>query len=190
MVAKFLVFIFYITIVFFLPNNWYLTVLLVVNLLFAIVVSLHVKQVTSWGIWLTTLKIVPIVLFTMIFNWWLDSLTAALWIGLKLLIVCNATMIYSASTTIHSVAILISKICSPLKYLGIKAEEVKLLVAISLMMIPILRKDIRELREAFKAKSASWNLSTVKMVLQKLGWTIIIQVNQLEEALLAKGSKI
>lgn len=190
MVAKFLVFIFYITIVFFLPNNWYLTVLLVVNLLLAIVVSLHVKQVTIWGIWLKTLKIVPFVLFTMIFNWWLDSLTAALWIGLKLLIVCNATMIYSASTTIRSVAILISKICSPLRYLGIQAGEVKLLVSISLMMIPILRKDIRELREAFKAKSASWNLSTVKMVLQKLGWTLIIQVNQLEEALLAKGSKI
>lgn len=190
MVAKFLVFIFYITIVFFLPNNWYLIVLLVVNLLFAIVVSLYVKQVTIWGIWLKTLKIVPFVLFTMIFNWWLDSLTAALWIGLKLLIVCNATMIYSASTTIRSVAILISKICSPLRHLGIQAEEVKLLVSISLMMIPILRKDVRELREACKAKGASWNLSTAKMILQKLGWTLIIQVNQLEEALLAKGSKM
>lgn len=132
----------------------------------------------------------PFILFTMAFNWWLDSWEAAVWIGLKLLIVCNATMIYGAITTVSSVAALLAKLCVPLRPLGIQPEEVHILVSISLMVIPLLRKNLQEMREACKAKNLRWNFSTAKIILQKLGWVLIRQVNQLEEALLAKGSKV
>lgn len=189
MVASFILFLIYITAIFFLPNGGYLLYFLAVNLIFA--ATLSFKYVTTFvKIWQKTLGIVPFILFTMVFNWWLDSWMSAAWIGLKLLIVCNATMIYSSTTTVNSVALLVSKLCAPLKYFGIQPAEVRILVSISLMMIPLLRKDLQEMREACRAKGIRWNFSAAKITLQKLGWTLIRQVRQLEEALLAKGSSI
>ena len=47
-----------------------------------------------------SLKAVPFILFTFTINCILDTFYNALWIGLKLFIVCNITIIYSETTSI------------------------------------------------------------------------------------------
>lgn len=188
--VKSLIFLAYITAIFFLPNNWWVAVGVIIDLT-ALSYQLWRSGSDVLGVILRkTFAIIPFIIFAMVFNWWLDSLWAAVWIGLKLVIVCNATLIYAASMTVTEVARIIANLLSPLKFLGVKPDETRILVAIALMMIPVLRKNLREMQQACRAKGLKWNIDTFKIVLQKLGYTSLAQVNQLEEGLLAKGYEI
>lgn len=77
--------------------------------------------------------------------------------------------------------------CTPLKIIKINPEDIKTLVCISLSMIPVLRKDIREMKEACRAKGIKLNLKNTKIILSKICLSLIMRVNSIEEALIAKG---
>ena len=134
-----------------------------------------------------TLNVMPFIIFTFIINCLLDDITNAIWIGIKLLIVCNMTMIYSNTTTVTGVAETVKDLCSPLKLFGINTDEIKIIVCISLTMIPILKKDLSEMKEACRAKGIKINIKNIKTILSKFSLSILIRVNELEEALIAKG---
>ena len=129
----------------------------------------------------------PFIIFTFIINCLLDDIMNAIWIGIKLLIVCNMTMIYSNTTTVTGVAETIKELCSPLKLFRINTDEIKIIVCISLTMIPILKKDLSEMKEACRAKGIKINIKNIKTILSKFSLSILIRVNELEEALIAKG---
>lgn len=54
-------------------------------------------------------------------------------------------------------------------------------------MIPILRKDISEMKEACRAKGIKLNIKNTKIILSKTCLSLIMRVNSIEEALIAKG---
>lgn len=94
-VIKFLLFIIYVTSIFFLPNCIFILLFFIVNLLIIILAKLNLKKAI-----MNTIKILPFIIFTFIINIFLDSFIKALWIGIKLIIVCNTTFIYSQTTTV------------------------------------------------------------------------------------------
>ncbi len=61
------------------------------------------------------------------------------------------------------------------------------MVCISLSMIPILKKELNEMKDACKAKGIKFNLRNMKIILSKFFLNLIMRVNQIEEALMAKG---
>ena len=61
------------------------------------------------------------------------------------------------------------------------------MVCISLSMIPILKKDLREVKEACKAKHITFNIKNIKIILSRFFMILITRVNQIEESLIAKG---
>lgn len=61
------------------------------------------------------------------------------------------------------------------------------MVCISLSMIPIFKKELIEVKEACKAKNIKFNIKNTKNILLKLFLNLLIRVNQIEEALIAKG---
>ena len=94
-VIKFLLFITYATMIFFLPNNVFIIIFVALNFIAMIIYKIQIKKV-----FIKSMSIMPFIIFTFLINWWLDSFFNALWIGLKLLIVCNITIVYSETTTI------------------------------------------------------------------------------------------
>ena len=94
-VIKFLLFITYSTSIFFFPNNNYIILFFILNLFIMFIGRVKPKKVISKSI-----QILPFIIFTFIVNWILDSFNNAIWIGIKLLIVCNVTVIYSETTSI------------------------------------------------------------------------------------------
>ena len=64
-----------------------------------------------------------------------------------------------------------------------------MIVCISLSMIPILKKDLTEMKEACRAKGIKFNVENMKTVLSKFCLSMLIRVNQLDEALIAKGQR-
>lgn len=93
--VKFLIFILYTTSIFFIPNNKIIFILAIINM-----VIIFISKVNIGKIYTSTLRIFPFILFTFVINCILDNFYNAIWIGLKLLIVCNITIIYSNTTTI------------------------------------------------------------------------------------------
>ena len=106
-------------------------------------------------------------------------------ISIKLIIVCNATFIYSRNITTLAFAKVIKDICAPLKLLKINTDEIELLVSISLSIIPILKRDLREMKYAIQAKNMKMNLNNIKIMLSKFCLNVLIRVDNLEKSLIA-----
>lgn len=94
-VIRFWLFIAYATMLFFLPNNVFIMIFVALNFILMIIYKIQIKKV-----FIKSISIVPFIIFTFLINWMLDSFDNALWIGIKLLIVCNITILYSEMTTI------------------------------------------------------------------------------------------
>lgn len=93
-IIKFLLFILYSTCIFFLPNN-VIFIFIIINFITIIISEIPIRKIIK-----STLKIFPFIVFTFVINFVLDDCINAFWIGIKLLIVCNITIIYSNTTTI------------------------------------------------------------------------------------------
>ncbi len=94
-IIKFLIFILYSTCIFFLPNNIFILFLVIVNLLVMLILKVSLKKVTS-----SMIKILPFIIFTFLINCIMDNYINATYIGIKLIIVCNITIIYANTTSI------------------------------------------------------------------------------------------
>lgn len=61
------------------------------------------------------------------------------------------------------------------------------MICISLSMVPILKKEIKEIIDICKNKNIDINVRNIKIILSKIFLSIIIRVNQIDEALIEKG---
>ena len=61
------------------------------------------------------------------------------------------------------------------------------MVCISLSVIPILKKNLYELKEACTSKKITFNVKNMKIILAKFFLSLISRVNEIEESLIAKG---
>ena len=87
----------------------------------------------------------------------------------------------------HGIAETIKTICSPLKLFKVNTDEIKVMVCISLSIIPTIKKDLYEVKEACIAKKINFNLRNMKIILAKFFLSLISRVNEIEESLVAKG---
>lgn len=88
---------------------------------------------------------------------------------------------------LFGVAETIQLLCTPLKIFKINTDEIKVIICISLSMIPILKKDLNETKEACRAKNISFSIKNTKYILSKFFLSLIKRVNQIEESLISKG---
>lgn len=92
---NFLLYIIYATSIFFLPNNKFIMFFIIFNLFIMRTNKVQPKKVIAKSI-----PILPFIVFTFIINYILDNFYNALWIGIKLFIVCNITIVYSETTNV------------------------------------------------------------------------------------------
>lgn len=181
-ILMFFSFIVYATVIFFIDNNSLLLLILLLNILAMLAVHIHITEAIR-----NLLKIMPFILLTVIFNCILSNYEYAILVGMKLLLVCNITYIYSKTTTVREIGYTIKKLCTPLKFIKINPNEIELMVCISLSMIPILKKEYSQLKEACLAKGMDMNVKNMRMILTKLMVSIMKKVNNIEEAIIEKG---
>lgn len=78
-------------------------------------------------------------------------------------------------------------LCTPLKIFKINPEDIQLLVSISLSMLPILKKELNDVKDACRAKNISFNFKNSKYILSRFLMSIIRKTNYIEESLIYKG---
>lgn len=94
-ITKFLIFILYCTCIFFFPNNEFILYLFLINVLAIFLLRVDIIKIMK-----STLKVFPFIIFTFLINCLLDDYINAIYIGIKLIIVCNITFIYSNTTSV------------------------------------------------------------------------------------------
>ena len=182
---KFGVFFIMATVTFFLPKSIILFgTIILCNVAIVIVLKIPIVKVTK-----QLFKILPYVLFTFFINVIISSISEAIWIAIKFLIVCNITCIYSITSTKTTIANTIKMLCRPLVLFNINIEEIEIMVAISLSIIPILKKDLVGIRDVYKYKGIKVNAKNIKNSLSVFFIGIIKRTNQIDEVLIARGKK-
>jgi len=178
----FLVFLIYTTAIFFIPNTPYLFIFLFINLFITFLLRVNIKKLLMY-----ILKIFPFILFTFVINCILDNYINATWIGFKLIFVCHITYLYSRTIGVAQFADTIKLLCSPLKLFKINTDEIKVLICISLSMIPVLKAEFLELKDSCNAKGIQFTLKNSKIILYKFFISLLGRVNQIDESLNEKG---
>ncbi len=92
-----------------------------------------------------------------------------------------------AQQLLRGLAKTIKLLCSPLKIFNINTEEIEVLVCICLSMIPILKREYLDVKDACRAKNINLNIKNIKIILSKLLMSFIKRVNEIDEALVEKG---
>lgn len=66
-------------------------------------------------------------------------------------------------------------------------EEIGLLVSISLSILPILKKEMYEVKDACRAKNIPFNIKNFKYIISKYFISLLKKVNDMEESLISRG---
>ena len=97
-VIKFLAFICYATAIFFIPDNYIILLAIAINIVMLLITKVNLKSAVK-----NITAFLPFILFTVIINCLLDYYKNAIYIGVKLMLVCNITFIYSKTTSIRRI---------------------------------------------------------------------------------------
>ena len=182
-VISFLTFIIYTTLIFFTQNNCiYIAIATVINIIAMIIIKVNIKNALK-----NLLNILPFIALTGIINSILENYIYAMYISVKLILVCNITYTYSRTTTAFSVAKTVKTLCKPLEIFKINTDDIEILVALGITMVPVLKKEFLDLKNACLAKQIDWNIKNMKIILSKFLLSIIKRVNEIDEALVQKG---
>ena len=178
----FIIFVLYASFIFFIDTNLLLLVVFLLNLLAMIVLKIKVGEAIQ-----NIVKWLPFILLTVLINCLLSDYEYTILVTIKLILVCNVTYIYSKTTTVRGMAKTIKNLCMPLKWLSVNPDDIELLVCISLSMLPILKREYFQLRDACVAKGMALNIKNTKVILTKLMISVMKRVNEIEESMIEKG---
>lgn len=178
----FILYIIYTAAVFFIPNFWPLLIILLINLTFMLIAHVDLRRFCRRFV-----KFLPFVILTLILNFFLDTFQNALLVTLKLLLVCQITLTFASFVSTNDLATIVSQLFSPLKVIGIQPDDIKMLIVIALSILPLLQRDLRELKFACRAKNLPWNLATIKLFLSRFLELTFARMSQIEDSLISKA---
>lgn len=185
-IVEFVLFLMYTVLIFFIKDYFLLGIFFVINILLMIILKQKLKKAL-----MSVLKIIPFIIFTAGINMIISGISYGILIGIRLILVCNITYIFSKKMTPHKLQYVIETLLKPLKIININSKEVGIIVCIGLTFIPIIQKEITELKYSLKSKGCNPNLKNIirkpNYILVPLITSIIERIGEIENSLYSKG---
>lgn len=183
---KFILFLIYTVGVFYIANYWFLVAIVCVNiggmLLNKISLKGALKNLAGIGIF---------ILFTVVINVFLMGIQDAILVGIRLLIVCNGTYIFTKLLSTLEIAETIQSLLTPLKLLKINTQNIGIIISIAMAFIPILTKELNNITYSLKSKGFNTKMPNLiknsNLIMKPLFIAILKKVNEVEYALKAKA---
>ena len=119
-IIQFLLFIAYTILIFFIKKYELLGLVLLINISLMIILKQNLKNAI-----IAILKLMPFILFTTIINIVLTDISFGILIGLRLIIVCNITYIFTKKFTVQKLQFVIETLLKPLKIIKIDSKEIR-----------------------------------------------------------------
>lgn len=182
-VFYFLIFITYVILIFLINNVKLLILLFALQIPF-----LFSKKINFKNIIYSMYKLLPFILLTFIFNLFFDSIFNSILVFIKLIFVCNATLIYKRLQGTLSIINAISTLFSPLKIVGIYSEDISLIINIALTFIPNFINEYKQICFSLKSKGIkNYSIHSIKLISKLLLTSIFKRAEQLEFTLKSKA---
>ena len=185
-VICFLAFLVYTIVVFFIKNYYIIFCVAIFNIILMITLKVKIRNAL-----INILKLLPFIIFTSGINMIISGINYGALIGVRLILVCNMTYIFAKNMTPQKMQYVIEKLLKPLKLFKIDSREIGIIVCIGIAFIPILQKEIADLKYALKAKGFNPNfrnfIKNPNYILTPLITSIIKRVGEIEMSLLSKG---
>lgn len=185
-IVEFVLFLMYTVLIFFIKDYFLLGIFFVINILLMIILKQKLKKAL-----MVVLKIIPFIIFTAGINMIISGISYGILIGIRLILVCNITYIFSKKMTPHKLQYVIETLLKPLKIININSKEVGIIVCIGLTFIPIIQKEITELKYSLKSKGCNPNLKNIirkpNYILVPIITSIIKRIGEIENSLYSKG---
>jgi energy-coupling factor transporter transmembrane protein EcfT len=133
------------------------------------------------------LSFLPFILFAAVFNFILGFFQDAVYLTLRLILICNITQCYKKVVSVTDLCRVIEGLSRPLRVFRIDGKDVSLMVSISLAFIPVLRRDFDQVRMALKAKGAPLNAKNFKYIVKPFFVGILSRTHEISQAVRSKG---
>jgi energy-coupling factor transport system permease protein len=133
------------------------------------------------------LSFLPFILFAAVFNFLLGFMRDAVYLSVRLILICNITQCYKKVVTTNDLCRVIEGLSKPLGVFNIDGKDVSLMVSISLAFIPVLRRDFDQIRLALKAKGMKLSAKNFKYVVKPFFVGILSRTHEISQAIRSKG---
>ena len=185
-IIKFILFLTYVILIFFIKNNIALIGALVIDIILIAIYKINLKKLLN-----NLIKISIFVLITAIINAFIVDINYAVLIGIKLILVCIMTYIFSQMLSYMEFATVIEDLVYPLKLIGINPKDLGLLITIAISFIPILREELERIKYVLIVKGFKLNainvIKNMNIIFKPLFVSIMERINEIEYSLKAKG---
>lgn len=185
-IIQFILFIAYTILVFFIKSYSLLGIVCAINIILMLLLRENFKRAIF-----AILKLMPFIAFTAGINMIISGINFGALIGIRLILVCNMTYIFAKKMTPHKLQYVIEVLLKPLKIFKIDSREIGIIVCIGTTFIPIIQREIQEIKYALKAKGYEINFRNVirkpNYILVPLITMVIKKINDIEASLLSKG---
>ena len=185
-IIEFMLFLIYTILIFFIKSYFILGIMIIINIILMIMFKQNIKKSL-----LAIFKLLPIIIFTSSINIIMSDINSGLLIGIRLILLCNITYIFSKKMTMQKLQYCIEKIFKPLKIFKINSKEIGIIVCIGIAFIPIIQKEMQEIKYSLKAKSYKLSFKNIikkpNYILVPLITGVIKRINDIEASLLSKG---
>lgn len=185
-IFKFIFFLMYVILIFFIKSNIALIGALTINIILIIVYKINLNNLIN-----NIIKIFIFVLITAIINAFVVNINYAILIGIKLILVCTITYIFSRALSYMEFATVIEDLAYPLKFIGINPKDLGLLITIAISFIPILREELERIKYVLIVKGFKINtiniIKNMNIIFKPLFVSIMERINEIEYSLRAKG---
>ena len=181
-VVKVLLFMIYTISIFLIKRDEFTVIVLCVNFLLTIVLKISIKEEVS-----NILGIIILILFTAIINSIFVDMGTGVRIGIKLILVCNITFIFSKIMNYTELADALERIFSIFKVLKINSKNISLMICICISFIPTIKKQMKQVKDALIAKGVKLNLRNSNLIFEPIIISLLKRVDEIESSLKAKA---
>ncbi len=137
------------------------------------------------------IKLMPFILFTVVINIIFVDLKFAILIGVRLILVCNISYVFSKTISYTEFGEVIEKLLFPLKIFKANPKEIGIIITIALSFMPILKDELLQIKNSLKAKGMNMtNINLIKnanLIFKPFFVSVLQRINEVEMSLRAKG---
>ena len=185
-IVKFILFLIYTISIFFIKNHILLTLILFINISLMLVSKININKAIK-----SLIKLMPFILFTVVINIIFVDLKFAILIGVRLILVCNISYVFSKTISYTEFGEVIEKLLFPLKIFKVNPKEIGIIITIALSFMPILKDELLQIKNSLKAKGMNMtNINLIKnanLIFKPFFVSVLQRINEVEMSLRAKG---
>lgn len=185
-VVKFISFLLYTILIFIVTDYRFILLILLINISLMLINKIKLKNAVK-----SILRLLPFIIIVVLVNFILMSKEDAVLVGVRLILVCNVTYIFTRNFTPQQLSDSVEKILIPLRIFKLNTRDIGIMISIAVAFIPILIDEGNKIKNSLISKGFDVKglnmIKNINLFLVPLIVSILKRVEHIENALKSKA---